>query len=200
MFGIIHTPADMGTLAASAERVTIEKLGKGAWDEKVALARRFWNGVETCLERLGLSLPEVRVYQDGLPICGRERDIVAELASAGSPNHLILERLTGGGATLMGTEPPELLVEEHRLMQRILGAGDAAAVSRMEARLKPAGVALLERRDRAIADRINATLKPGETGILFIGLHHAVERRLAPDIRTIHPLHPSREASPAARS
>ncbi len=35
---------------------------------------------------------------------------------------------------------------------------------------------LLKRRDRFIAQRIDATLRRGETGLLFLGaLHHAVE-------------------------
>jgi hypothetical protein len=48
--------------------------------------------------------------------------------------------------------------------------------------------ALLAQRDQFIARRINDTLKAGETGILFLGLLHAVERYLDRDIRVIRPL------------
>jgi DNA-binding response OmpR family regulator len=39
-----------------------------------------------------------------LPVCGRDLEIVAELAKAGSRNHPLLLRLKGRGALLMGTE------------------------------------------------------------------------------------------------
>ena len=41
---------------------------------------------------------------------------------------------------------------------------------------------LLERRDRAIAQRIDQTLAQGETGLVFLGLLHAIGRFLPPDI------------------
>ena len=37
---------------------------------------------------------------------------------------------------------------------------------------------LLDQRDRFIAGRIDATLRPGETGMLFLGAHHRVVRML----------------------
>ena len=40
-----------------------------------------------------------------------------------------------------------------------------------------------------MAQRINDTLKDGETGILFLGMLHSVERYLHPDVKVIYPLH-----------
>jgi hypothetical protein len=48
--------------------------------------------------------------------------------------------------------------------------------------------ALLQRRDQFIAQRINDTLKDGETGILFLGMLHSLERDLQPDVKVIYPL------------
>jgi hypothetical protein len=49
--------------------------------------------------------------------------------------------------------------------------------------------ALLKRRDEFMAQRINETLQDGETGILFLGMLHSLERYLAWDIGVIYPLH-----------
>jgi hypothetical protein len=43
-----------------------------------------------------------------------------------------------------------------------------------------------------MARRIHETLKNGETGILFLGMVHALERHLHPDVLVIYPLHRSR--------
>ena len=55
--------------------------------------------------------------------------------------------------------------------------------------IEPSGNSLLVRRDQYIANRINRSLSAGETGILFLGMLHAVERYLDPDIRVVHPVH-----------
>ncbi|MBN1348357.1 hypothetical protein JXJ21_03045 [candidate division KSB1 bacterium] len=44
------------------------------------------------------------------------------------------------------------------------------------------GNALLEERDRFIADKIDNTLKTGETGLLFMGMMHQVEKYLKKNI------------------
>lgn len=82
----------------------------------------------------------------------------------------------------MGTESAELLVEEYQLAITALNAG-AGGAGRRQLR----SAALLEKRDRYIAARINATLEPGEMGILFLGMLHAVEPHLKPDIKVVYP-------------
>ena len=47
---------------------------------------------------------------------------------------------------------------------------------------------LLDRRDEYISIRINETLLDGELGLLFLGLNHRIEGRLASDITLIQPL------------
>ncbi len=44
---------------------------------------------------------------------------------------------------------------------------------------------LLERRDRFIAERIDATLKPWQSGIIFLGVLHSLSGKLAPDIEVV---------------
>lgn len=131
----------------------------------------------------------MRLYQDGLPQCGRETEIVTELAAAGSPNHGLLLALMKRGATLMGTEDPDLLLEEYRLVQRVLAAKKPEEVARIEAHEATRSRALLARRDAHIAKRINQSLQPGETGILFLGMLHSLQPLLAKDIAVTYPIH-----------
>src|SRR3972149_1550881 len=106
------------------------------------------------------------------PRWGREAEIVADLASAGSPNHQLLLSLMKRGATLMGTESPELLLEEYRLVQQVLAAKDPEEAARVEASHGARSRSLLARRDQYIARRINGTLRAGETGLRFVGTAH----------------------------
>src|SRR5262249_55932565 len=69
---------------------------------------------------------KARLYQDGLPACGLEEKIVRDLAMQGVPNYRILLKLMERGATLEGTEDPDLLRTEYELiMSTAAGATDA---------------------------------------------------------------------------
>lgn len=136
------------------------------------------------MERLPIVGGETRVYQDGLPVCAHEARIISELAEAGSRNYKLLLRLESRGAMLMGTENPDLLVEEYQLAVTGLNSGGAGGARQRELR----GAALLEERDRYIAARINSTLQPGETGVLFLGMLHSVQPYLDRDINIVYPI------------
>ena len=187
-FPIIHTQADMGALRGSVVRETLEKMGRIGFNRKMAAIDRFWTEVERAIEALALSFESVRLYQDGLPGCGREAEIVRELARTGNRNHQLLLRLMDRGATIMGTESADLLVQEYQMAKESLAARPprAAGVAALRRALTDA---LLERRDRFVAQRINETLKPGETGILFLGMLHSLEGYLQQDVKVIYPLH-----------
>jgi hypothetical protein len=184
---IIHTPADMGALKDSVTRATLERAGRLGLSRKEIAVRQVWDQIEKALETLKLAYERVRLYQDGLPVCGREAQIVTELAQAGSRNHQLLLRLMAKGATLMGTEAADLLVEEYQLARQTLGRRPPRAAGREAAR-RSAGDSLLQRRDQFMARQINDTLQRGETGILFLGMLHSLEKYLAKDIQVIYPL------------
>ena len=187
-FPIVHSQSDMGALSESVRKVTLQKLGERVWRQKVNLVKRFWSDVENILNQLTLSYAQTRVYQDGLPVCGKEFDIVTELAKKGSPNHQILLRLMEKGATVMGTESAELLIEEYHLIKKILESGDVKDAIAIEARQKAASDLLLKKRDEFIAARIDQTLQAGETGVLFLGLLHNPAVFLPEDIHVHYPL------------
>ena len=178
----------MGTLGASIQGRKLSALGRQGLAHEVAVVEKMWEEIERVVADLPVSSGTL-VYQDGLPVCGHEREIVAELAGAGHRNHKLLLELQTRGATLMGTESPELLVEEYQLASATFAAG---ASTRLEVRQKHLRDTLLAKRDRYIADRINGTLGAGETGILFIGMLHQVTPYLDPEITVRYPLGPPR--------
>ncbi len=185
---IIHTQADMGAFQESVARATLEKVGRAGLSRKTAAIDKIWTEIEAAIDALALSFDRVRLYQDGLPVCGREAEIVTELAQAGSRNHQLLLRLMDRGAVLMGTESAELLVQEYQLAKQSLTARPPRAAG-VAASRRALSEALLQRRDQFMAQRINDTLKDGEAGILFLGMLHSVARYLQPDVKVIYPLH-----------
>lgn len=186
---ILHSEADMGALAPSVRRVTEKKLGRQAWRRQANAVGRMWADLQQTVEGWELPWHRVRLYQDGLPVCGREVEIVKSLASAGSPNHRLLLTLMERGATVMGTESPDLLVQEYRLVKEGLEASGLAEPAARRAAREARSRALLVRRDRYIARRIHHTLRAGEIGLLFLGMLHSIEPSLPRDIEVVHPIH-----------
>lgn len=182
---IIHTQADMGDLGESIRRSNLQALGRAAWQKKRAAVDRMWTAIETFINDLDLDFKTVRLYQDGLPVCGRERDIVVALAGRGSRNHQLLLNLTKKGASIVGTESPELLIEEYRLLKAHMSPQKILRFPRAADRDRSRSAELLQKRDRFIAMRINNTLQSRETGILFLGMLHSLESLLADNIRVI---------------
>jgi len=177
---IIHCPADMGTLRDGLENIYVEQFGRRRWEEHLALIDKFWESVRTGLDELDLDYHHVDLYQDGLPVCGKELQIVEETAAKGSENYQLLMELVAKGATLIGTEDPKLLLQEYRNLQ----AGLASKLGKDHSAIAaPADSAdLLARRDAYIGQRIGKMLMPGRTGILFLGMMHKVQSHLPGDI------------------
>lgn len=185
---IIHTQADMGALRDTVQRLKTRRLGRKGLERNLNLIDGLWTEIEKTIDRLPLSYEKVRLYQDGLPVCGREVEIVCDLARAGTRNHQLLLRLKERGATIMGTESSELLLEEYELIKGLLASGEPVGTKSIAARQKGLSDSLLKRRDMYIAHRINETLRANETGILFIGMLHRLTQWLAKDVRVTYPL------------
>lgn len=175
----------MGALSQSVKKASLAKIGRHGWRRKVDLIDKFWDDVEQTLAKLSIPFDLVRVYQDGLPVSGKEALIVNDLAKSGSRNHAVLLSLMNKGARLMGTESLELLLEEYEYAKKMLASGKFKEKKRSD---KSAASALLERRDRFVAQRISDTLRPGETGIIFLGMLHELRPWLAKDIQVVYPL------------
>ncbi|UOA09597.1 hypothetical protein [Methylobacter sp. S3L5C] len=177
-FPIIHSPEDLGTLDKAVSDLRTDK----QTDNYLAAVEHFWAMVETTIEDFGLDYTSLKLYQDGLPVCGKEKQIVVDVAESGSKNYKLLQILMQKGAVLMGTESPELLVQEHALATKLLQPRKST-----ESSLEVAQI-LLNKRDEYIAQRIDKTLQDNEMAILFLGLMHNIETKLPKDIVLIQPL------------
>jgi hypothetical protein len=159
---IIHTEKDTASL----------------FGEQFRSADEGWNEIRRMIAELRLDYASVCLYQDALPLCEKKRDIVKEIAAQGSMNHQFLVDLMERGARLVGTEDPNLLLQEYQFLQDALGGGKQGSGQQREHEIRK----LLSGRDRFIAGRINTTLLAVETGLLFLGLDHSVEPFLDADI------------------
>ena len=158
---VVHSTAEMGSAASAYKAAFVARYGEGKWEERSAEFDVIWRVIADLIKTCRLDLKRVKLYQDSIPVCGRETALVHDLASQGSRNHQLLEILMSEGATLVGTESPTLLLDEYKFLQ---------SPERTEAQ----AAALLDARDRFIAGRIDATLGDDEDGILFIGALHKV--------------------------
>jgi len=175
---IIHEEADLGRLAGPVREELIAQAGADAVARKDAVVAAAWGAIEAWVGTLGEDLGGYRVYQDGLPVSEHAERIVRDMAGQGSRNHRLILGMTSLGATLVPTEDPALLVKEYEAIKAAIDAGRAPEPS----------AALLAERDRFIAQRINATLPEGGTGVLFIGMLHEVRPGLSPDIEVRTPI------------
>jgi hypothetical protein len=182
---LIHSSADLGSLSKSVQAHYQKICGKISWNQREDILQALWTDIEASLIALRLDARKVRIYQDGLPVCGFEEKIVHELAKAGSGNHQLILRLLAQGSTLMGTEDAQLLVEEYELQKHHF-TQSAANRSMSEEQTKRLDQ-LLSARDSFIAKRIADTLHENEVGLLFLGALHRLDGLLAADIR-VEPL------------
>lgn len=180
---IVHSPSDMGSASAGLERSGISALGKKRWEDNQKRIERFWQEVEKEVDGLALDRAKLRIYQDGLPCAGPlgER-IVKETAARGSKNYQIVQKLMDKGARIEATESADLLRQEYGYIKSILEAKTGLERKEAEARYSLVKDHLLEERDLFIARSIDATLKEGETGLLFIGASHNVLHKIPSDI------------------
>lgn len=179
---IIHTEQDMGSLLGQIKQEYVSRYGHEKWSEHLKSIDAVWSGIRQMLAALELPYASVRLYQDGLPLCGKELDIVKDVAAQGSKNHQLLVELVEQGARLMGTEDPRLLLQEYQFHRSALGGGSPGEGAQREQQSRR----LLSERDRFIAERIHTTLAAGEIGLLFMGLAHSVEPLLNADILVRH--------------
>ncbi len=180
---IIHAPADLGSAAKRLEGQFKDSYGSDSWEEHLRAVEQFWDLIRQKVLALPLEYSRVKLYQDGLPECGRELEIVRDLANpnSGSQNYRLLYELYQKGGQIMGTENGELLVEEYNCLRHRLAHSPAEAPGQTPT---PDSLydELVARRDAHIAKRIDSTLGSGETGILFIGAAHRILDLLASDI------------------
>lgn len=179
---VIHTSADLGSLAKDVTKRGITELGEEVWKEHIKRVEGFWDVISHYFDSMDVS--GMKIYQDGM-VADSEvgQKIVEEGIKSGSKNYEIISKLLQKGAILVKTEDFKLVKEER---DRLLAMTQAKSITlKLIALIKYKLVKnrLLIKRDKFIAKRIDETLNQGETGIIFIGAYHNIKKWLPKDIQ-----------------
>jgi len=178
---IIHTGADLGSIAKDVAKRAVSSLGEETWTKHKNTVEGFWDTISDYFD--SVDVRGVKIYQDGM--VGEDkigRKIVEETAKVGSRNYQLVLRLLQRGAVLIKTEDFELVKAEYDRLIAITKAKSVIQKIVALVKYKLVKNTLLNKRDAFIAERINQTLKPDEKGILFIGALHTVKERLPKNI------------------
>ncbi len=196
---IIHTSADLGSLAKDVTKRGMADLGTEVWQKHQKTVEGFWYALALYFGKEVLNLPtsladevscnyvdewRLKVYQDGMIAEGEiGAKIVEEGLRSGSKNYELVARLLKQGAILVKTEDFNLVKEERDRLVAITQAKSTTQKLAAFIKYKFIKNRLLRRRDKFIAQRINETLDNGEKGVLFVGAFHNVKKWLAKDIQ-----------------
>jgi hypothetical protein len=179
---IIHTSADLGSLAKEVTKRGVADLGTEAWREHQKTVEGFWYALSlyfNYVDEFGL-----KIYQDGMVAEGEiGQKIVEEGMRLGSKNYELVARLLKQGAILVKTEDFKLVKEERDRLFTITEAKSITQKLIAFIKYKFIKNRLLDKRDKFIAQRINETLNDGERGVIFIGAFHNLKRWLPKDIQ-----------------
>jgi len=174
---IIHTGADLGSMAKDVTKRGIAHLGEEIWAKHRRTVEGFWDVISDYFD--SIDAKGAKIYQDGMIADGEVGlRIVEETAKAGSKNYQLVSRLLERGASLVKTEDFKLVKEEYDRLLAITQATSKIRKIIALVKYRLARTTLLNKRDTFIAKRIDQTLEPGEKGIIFIGAYHGVKNRL----------------------
>jgi len=181
---IIHTTADLGSMAKDITKTGVATLGEQVWTKHRSTVEGFWNAISSYFD--SIEVKDMKIYQDGLVADGEIGEkIVEETSKAGSKNYQLISKLLGRGAVLVKTEDFPLVKEEYNRLLAITQAKSTVRKIIAIIKYKSAKNRLLKKRDTFITQRINETLGPGEKGIIFIGAFHKIRDRLHKNIQVI---------------
>jgi DNA-binding protein len=179
---VIHTSADLGSIAKEVAKRGIRDLGQELWEKHRKTVEGFWDVVSDYFD--SIDVKDMKIYQDGM-VAEDEvgKKIAEDTAKAGSKNYQLILKLLDRGAVLVKTEDFKLVKKEY---DRLLAITQAKSITKKIIafiKYKLVKVILLNRRDNFIANRIEQTLKAEGKAILFIGAFHNIKKRLPKDIQ-----------------
>ena len=179
---VIHTSADLGSLAKDVTKRGIADLGEDVWRQHQRTVEGFWDAISDYF--ISVDVSGMKVYQDGMVAEGDVGEkIVEEGVKSGSRNYELVARLLKRGAILVKTEDFNLVKEERDKLLKITQAKTKLEKLFGFIRYKLTKNTLLNKRDRFIAQRIDESLPQDQTGILFIGAYHNINPKLPRDIQ-----------------
>jgi hypothetical protein len=178
---VIHTSADLGSLAQDVAKRGAAGLGGNVWEEHRKTVDGFWDVISRYFGSIDVT--GIKIYQDGMVAEGEVGEkIVGEGVKSGSKNYELVSGLLGRSAFLVKTEDFNLVKKERDRLVNITRAKSIAGKLIAFAKYRLIRNKLLDRRDEFIAGRIDETLRHGETGILFVGAYHNIKNKLPEDI------------------
>lgn len=180
---IIHSEADMGSMAAELTQKGIDEFGREFWETHVDTVNKYWEIISQYCDTIGLGGKAVKIYQDGMVADGEIAiKIMEDSMKAGSKNYEIISKLVKRGAIIVRTEDISMVKKELEMIKSIPSSGALIMKLIRIIRFKISRSKLLNQRDEYIVGRIAATLGPNETGIIFLGAYHNILDKLPKDI------------------
>lgn len=180
---IIHSSADMGSMASELTRKSINEFGEEFWNTHVDTVNQYWEVIRHYCDTIDFDGKPVKIYQDGMVADGDiALKIMEDSVKAGSKNYEIISRLVNHGATIVKTEDLSMVKKELDMLKSIPTSGSLIMKVIKIIKFKITRHKLLVQRDKFIAETIDRTLAPNETGIIFIGAYHGVLNKLSKDI------------------
>ncbi|PKL50052.1 MAG: hypothetical protein CVV39_01960 [Planctomycetes bacterium HGW-Planctomycetes-1] len=179
---VIHTSADLGSMAKDISKRGIRDLGEEIWTKHRKTVEGFWDAIVDYFDSIDVN--GMKIYQDGM-VAGDEvgKQIAEDTAKAGSKNYQLILRLLERGAILMKTEDFKLVKKEYDRLLAITQAKSMTKKIIAFIKYKLVKGMLLNKRDAFIAQKIDETLGPDEKGILFVGAFHKIKKRLPKTIQ-----------------
>jgi len=155
---IIHTSADLGSLASDVAKRGAARLGEKVWQRHKETVKGFWDSIDRYFDTLEVS--NFKIYQDGMVADGAMgQKILEEGLKGGSKNYEIISKLIQRGAILVKTEDFALVKKERDLLLKMTAARGLTEKLSSYLKYRLAKNKLLRERDRFIANRINETLE-----------------------------------------
>ncbi len=178
---VIHSSADLGSIAKEIARRGVAGLGEDLWEKHRQTVEGFWNAISDYFDSMDVT--GVKIYQDGMVAEAEVAlQIARDTAKAGSINYQLILRLLEKGAVLMKTEDFKLVKKEYDKLRAITEAKTTVKKIGEFLKYKLTKTSLLNKRDAFIAQKIDQTLKPDEKAILFIGAFHDIRKKLPKSI------------------
>ena len=183
---IIHTSADLGSIAKDVNKKGIANLGKDVWEKHIKTIDGFWDAILHYFYSIFEPDMKMKIYQDGMVADGEVgMKIVEQGIKSGSKNYELISMLIKKGGVLVKTEDFHLVKKE---LDNFISLTKAKSVlQKLMALIKYNLIKniLLNQRDKLIAKRIDDTLETDEIGIIFIGAFHKIKKKLPKDIQVI---------------
>lgn len=179
---IIHTSADLGSMAKDVTKRAVAALGEEIWTKHRNTVEGFWDAISNYFD--SIDVKDMKIYQDGMVADGQVgKKIVEETSKAGSKNHQLLLKLLERGAVLAKTEDLKIVTQEYNRLLAITQAKSIVQKIIALVKYRLTRKRLLKKRDLFIAERIDESLGPEEKGIIFIGAFHKIKEKLPKNIQ-----------------